>query len=470
MKNIRNLAASFGAACLISSAAVAADAPMMEAYAHPTMFGSAVQEQISANANYIVGGKIYKANNQKSVVGKNNVVVDSFKKDVLTTIQENTTDKLWNPNMPILRSELAVVLAEGLSIQKTANSKYTDIQSNYWAKTWIEKALAADVMIGYPDDTFKPDQPVTKAEVFATIAKLINVPTDSTTNLYQFKGNDMKYIPTWAIGATNEVIASNLLNGVPSPSKVASEEYLSKEQVATLVGNLRQSLISGKTSVDASYLNNYTPTCIKIKLDERLSAKTSNVGDKFTAKTTDAVTISGQSFAEGSTVKGEVIEVSRPGIKNPGYLKVKFTEISCGDRSLAFPQCISQAQADKIKNPNFVARLFGFPFSTVGRVAGVVGRTAGTGVNVIGNGLEQYGDNISNTFTNTLALQPKAGLRSLGGSFITLGKGIFNTGEVLVSGAFGVLYEVTDEVKYLILPSASNSSALNPGEELTIVY
>ena len=466
MRKLRGVMASVSAACLIAGAAVA-DEQNVQSYAHPTMFGSTAQETISADAVYTVGGKTA---NRLGITGKENVAVEAWAKDVLTTIKENTSEKIWNKNMPILRSELAVVLAEGLSIQKTADITYTDIDSEYWAQKWIAKALAADVMIGYPDNTFKPDQPVTKAEVFATIAKLIDVATDKSLIVPEFKGNEMQYIPQWAIPATKEVVASSVLNDVPSPAKVASEEYLSKEQVAYLVGSLKTFMNTSKDCISATGTNSYAPTSLTIKLDERLSAKTSNVGDKFTAKTTQEVAIAGQTFAEGSTVKGEVVEVSRPGIDNPGYIKIKFTEIVCDDITATFPASISEAQADTIKNPNFVARLFGAPLSTAARIVGVAGRTIGSSADIVGNGLEQFGDNLSNTFVNTLSLQPVAGLRSLGGSVITVGKGVYDIGKLLVSGVFGVVYEVTDEVKYLILPSASNNSSLNPGEELVIVY
>jgi len=469
MRKLHGVLASISAACLIAGSAIAADEQQVQSYAHPTMFGSAAQETVATDATYVVGGKILKSENSRSVAGKENVAVNTWAKDVLTTIKDNTTDKIWNKNMPILRSELAVVLAEGLGVQKEAAIPYSDIDSAYWAQKWIAKALAADVMIGYPDKTFRPDQPVTKAEVFATIAKLIEVPIDKSLIVPEFKGNEMQYIPQWAIPATKEVVKSDILNNVPCPAKVASEEYLSKEQVAYLVGSLRSYLCASRSSVTTA-AGTYTPTQLTVKLNERLSARTSNVGDKFTAKTTQDVVLSGQAFAEGATVKGEVVEVVRPGVKNPGSIKVKFTEIVSDDCSLAFPTNISEAQADTIKNPNFVARLFGAPFSAAGRIVGVAGRTAGSGVDVVGNRLEQFGDNLSNTFVNTLALQPVAGARSLGGSVITLGKGIFDISKLLVSGVFGVVYEVTDEVKYLILPSASNNSSLNPGEELVIVY
>ena len=112
----------------------------------------------------------------------------------------------------------------------------------------------------------------------------------------------------------------------------------------------------------------------------------------------------------------------------------------------------------------------GAPFSAVGRVAGVAVRSVGSIVSVAANGTEQFGDNISNAFVDTCSLKPMAGLKNVGYSFVTIGKGLYNIGKVAVSGTFGILYEFTDEVRYLIVPSYSNASSLNPGEELNIIF
>ena len=479
MKKLTKLFVSLLAVFAFASASFAADAaktPKMEAYAHPTMFGSQSQQTSDADASYIVGAKIYKSKNQIGVQNKDQVIIDSWVKDVMSLIKDQqpfANGEVFNPKMPVLRSELAVILAEGFNLtNKSASKSYSDIPSDYWAKDWIYGALNGGVMIGYPDNKFRPDQPVTKAEVFATVAQLISVATDRSLIVPDFNGKEIKYIPKWAIAPTKEVVASKLLDSVPNPDKVNNDEYLSKEQVAYLVGALRQDWAYknsvGKSGAAAS--KNYTPTVLNIKLEDRLSARQSNVGDKFSAKTTKDVTIAGQCFKAGSLVKGEVVEVVRPGVKNPGYLKVKFTQIKDGDLCVDFPKNISQAQADMIKNPNFIARLFGFPLTGAGRVVGVVGRSAGSIVNVTGNSIEQFGGNLSNVFVDTLSLKPVAGVKNVGNAVVTLGKGIFDVCKVIVSGAFGIVYEVTDEVKYLIVPKYSNASSLNPGEELSIIY
>ena len=65
MKNIKKLVALVAVLALSVTSAmadVATQKPFVETYAHPTMFSSDAQEVATADATYIVGGKIKKSN------------------------------------------------------------------------------------------------------------------------------------------------------------------------------------------------------------------------------------------------------------------------------------------------------------------------------------------------------------------------------------------------------------------------
>ena len=465
------LLASVGALCLAASLSLTCDAAQqVQNYAHPALFGSQTQVRTSGDANYVIAGQTKKSPCLVNISGKENVFVKSWAGAMLSKMERGAKGE-FNAKLPILRSELAILMAEGLSLP-TGATKYTysDITNGYWASEWINRALAADVMIGYPDKTFRPDQPVTKAEVFATIAKVIDVPLKDKSLFAKHNGEVIQQIPTWAVPATKEVVESTLLRNVPCSKKLINDEYLSKEQVAYLVGTLRHTFLVSAANGQNVGSFTYTPTAISFKLSERISARTSNVGDVFTAKTTNEVTIKGETFPAGSTLKGIVEEINRPGVKDEAYVKVRFVELGYGDVIVDLQKDLAAAQVDVAKNPNVVSRVLAAPFSAAGRVVGVAGRTVGTGVNVVGDGLENLGGNLSDAFCDTFSLHPLKGLKSLGSGFITIGKGVYDIGKLVASGTFGVLYELVDEVRYVILPSSTNDSCLNPDEELTIIY
>jgi len=451
----------------------------VETYAHPSLFGAQTFEYSTDDGAYIKGGDIVKSKNGLGIRGKKDVLVQTWANNVLNLIKSNYSNaELFNPKMPTLRSEWAVVLSEGFGLNKNdaCTAKYADITANYWATNWICSALDAGVMIGYPEGVFKPDQPITKAEVFATIAQIVAATPDEDAKALLFKGKKMEYIPTWANNATAEVIATGLLDATPDTDKIVSSEYLTKEQVAYLVGALRTDLAYyQKLNVDKnapSAIQQYTPVAISIKMDDRLSAKVSNIGDHFTAKTTKAVTINNVDFPVKSRVDGRVVEVQRPGVNNPGYIKVKFLTITNPDTNVSvdFPKNISEASAEAYKRPFFLGRVLGFPLSGSARVAGVVGRSAGALADTAGNRVEEIGDNLSNVFVETFAGHPGTGAKSFGYALWALGKGIYDVAKISVSGVFGVVYEAVDELVYVFLPSASSDSTLNPNEELVIVF
>ena len=463
--------AALSVACVTSCMVMAHEAADVQAYAHPTMFGSQGHSLVTAENDVIIGGKVYKPCHVKTMEGKQNVVVGRFAKKMLDDMKGKMDSRragLFNPKMPVLRSELAFILSDGLNLKEVKANSYTDVAADYWAKDQIDRALTADVMIGYPDSTFKPDQPITKAEVFATFATMMNMSADKKAPV--FEGQSVKYVPAWAYEASNEVIASGILNKAPDKDKIVNDEFLSKEQVAYMLGAMKATFNIDTSNGAVNCATKYEPMTLKIKLSERISARTSNVGDTFTAKTTEDVTVAGVCYPAGSTVKGVVSGISRPGVKNPGYVEIQFKSLSSGDNCVEFPKKLANAEVNVTKNPNIVSRLLGAPFSMAGRIVGVAGRTASSGVEVVANGLEEYGDNWSDAFCDTASLHPLKGLKSVGSSFITVGKGVYNIVKLVGSGVFGVCYEFVDEAKYIFVPNTTNDSSLNPDEELTIMY
>ncbi len=446
------------------------DQEKVQVYAHPSLMNADATEVKDADYVYRIGGKVLKQKGRLGFTNKENTYVNAFSKDLLNAMSAKMGGRDFDIKMPISRSELAFMLAQGLNMQQTASTKtYTDVTTAYWANDEITRATAADVMIGYPDKSFKPDQAITKAEVFATIAKLIDVPYTNDGSAPKLNGKTIENIPTWAYGCTKEVVASGLIDNLPDPKALFEAQYLSRFQVASLISELRLKYGANGKLVGNAFSS--TPVAVKIKMLDRIDAKHSNIGDRFIAKTTEEITVAGQTFPAGSNVIGQVVTVQRPGLgKHPGSITVKFVEIKNGDAVAKFPKEMTSATADCLKNPNIFARVLGLPFTAAARTVGIVGRGAGEIVNISGNGLEEYGDRLSDTFVETFTGHLGRGVASFGNSFVTLGKGVYGIVKTCVSGVFGIVYEVGDELLYTIVPSVSNSAALNPNEEFTVIF
>lgn len=90
-------------------------------------------------------------------------------------IVSGTGDNMFDPDRPITREELSVMINNILMYQNNADSDFfTDVSPvlNPWSYDSIQALCAGGVLSGYPDGTFLPRGAVTRAEMTVYIAGL----------------------------------------------------------------------------------------------------------------------------------------------------------------------------------------------------------------------------------------------------------------------------------------------------------
>lgn len=82
-----------------------------------------------------------------------------------------------NPDRPITRAEFVVVLTKAKNYKKTSDSakSFSDLKENSWYSEAVEIATSNGIINGYPDGTFKPNNPITRAEASAIISNSNNL-------------------------------------------------------------------------------------------------------------------------------------------------------------------------------------------------------------------------------------------------------------------------------------------------------
>jgi len=90
------------------------------------------------------------------------------------------------PYNNITRAEVAAIFARLMNLKETVNhmSVYSDVSTNYWAADYIEAVSKAGIFKGYADGTFKPNQPITRAELATVIARYLRIECEQ--NQYQY--------------------------------------------------------------------------------------------------------------------------------------------------------------------------------------------------------------------------------------------------------------------------------------------
>ncbi len=79
----------------------------------------------------------------------------------------------FEPARQISRAELAAVLVRALGIRGDAGSsvQFTDVSGSEWYAPYTAAAAAAGLFIGYGDGTFGPERPVTRQEIAAVLVR-----------------------------------------------------------------------------------------------------------------------------------------------------------------------------------------------------------------------------------------------------------------------------------------------------------
>ena len=86
----------------------------------------------------------------------------------------------------ISRAEFVTMLVRFVGV-KEAECSFTDIPKDHWAYDYIATAIAAGWISGYTDNTFKPNQSITRAEAMTIINRVLNRGVNEESELLNFK-------------------------------------------------------------------------------------------------------------------------------------------------------------------------------------------------------------------------------------------------------------------------------------------
>jgi len=152
----------------------------------------------------------------------------ALRKAVSLGITTGYTDGTFRPNQPITRAEFIVMLMKYLKQHETeAELSFTDAdQIGKWAREGIARAVQAGIINGDENGRFLPDRKITRAEMAVILFRAMQASADGiqTTGF-----SDDSAIPKWAKSAVTSLHSLGILNG-RSNNKFAPNEPLTRAE------------------------------------------------------------------------------------------------------------------------------------------------------------------------------------------------------------------------------------------------
>ncbi|MFA4967187.1 MAG: S-layer homology domain-containing protein [Candidatus Margulisiibacteriota bacterium] len=130
-------------------------------------------------------------------------------------------DETFKPENSVNRAEMCSLLikAAGTKLASEVSKKFKDVPDNHWAVKFIETAADEQYVTGYPDKTFKPSRAITRAEGVSIIARFANFPISRVLEA-PFSDIPGRHWAASSISAAKNAGLLDYLNGQPfEPNK-----------------------------------------------------------------------------------------------------------------------------------------------------------------------------------------------------------------------------------------------------------
>lgn len=155
--------------------------------------------------------------------------IDSINKFVSSGIIEGYEDNTFRPDNNVTRAEFVKIVNKTFGFTEEGEVNFTDIDKNSWYYQDLKKATKAGYISGYEDGTFKPNDSITREEVAEILKNLTNLKGDG---ILEF--SDINSIGKWAIDAVDTVSDNGFMNGYEDGSFRPKNKLTRAEAVVIL--------------------------------------------------------------------------------------------------------------------------------------------------------------------------------------------------------------------------------------------
>jgi hypothetical protein len=132
-----------------------------------------------------------------------------------------------------LKEEKVVQFVQLNDLPNNTDIELSDL-NGHWARKDINTMTQKELIFGYPNATFKPNQPITRAEVMVIVSRLLT-PFPEGTNEWTF--NDQS--PPWAEDAILGGVSLGLISGYPS-NRFGANDQITRAELAVILNNVVQ--------------------------------------------------------------------------------------------------------------------------------------------------------------------------------------------------------------------------------------
>lgn len=162
-------------------------------------------------------------------------------------------DGTFRPDEPVTRAQFAVIVTKAFPTggQTQAATTFQDVPTSFWAYNGIQAAAKSGFMAGYPDGTFQPSQQIPRVQALVSLASGLNLGTGNPSVLSFYQ--DATQVPGYATDKVAVATQRKIVVNYPTVNLLNPNRDATRAEVAAFV---YQALVNaGKAEpINSSYV------------------------------------------------------------------------------------------------------------------------------------------------------------------------------------------------------------------------
>lgn len=146
-------------------------------------------------------------------------------------------DGTFRPDTTMTRAEFATLLSGAFPTAPPVRSpvNFPDVPPTHWAYQAVQWSYERGFFSGYPDGTFRPEQPISRVQALSVLATALALqPHPSPDDVLRFYFSDANEIPSWAKGATAATVVANVVVNYPNVRQLRPNQNATRGEVPAL--------------------------------------------------------------------------------------------------------------------------------------------------------------------------------------------------------------------------------------------
>jgi hypothetical protein len=155
--------------------------------------------------------------------------INEWKKfNVISGVDNNS----FAPDQPLTRAQMAQILTNLMGYKQKVTKDFADVSPSAWYFDAVQFATHAGTMTGTGENNFLPDENITREQLMTAMAIAFGIQPSAATADFP----DIASVSTWALSYVNAMIAGGYVSGMDG--KINPKDIATRAQVITIIDNM----------------------------------------------------------------------------------------------------------------------------------------------------------------------------------------------------------------------------------------